>query len=399
MRKVATLIALLILIPGFSQATSLEDLLVEKGVITRQEARASGHGGANVYWKGGTRLEFPDTGFTAKINTQLQPRYEFTDNEFSGNTSSFRLRRARLQVSGNALNDEFTYRLQVGMVSSTGASGASSPSLRDAYLTWAPCNWGTIQMGQFKTSVSRQFNTSSAKLQFPDRTAASDLFQIGRAQGARANITQWDNWTVTAGLFNGESDGEGENLAGVDTNHTVVLSARTNLTGEMDAHEEGDLGRTQDLAVNVGAAFAHSDGTSDIGSGAADTETQRVSVDINVKKDGTSLHGEFFWANLDNDLVSTDAEPIGFYVQAGTFLNDKWELAARGAYTDCDDGGAFDACAGLDEITEAGVSANYYFWKHNLKAQVAFTYLEDGALTGGTDVETNRIIFQLSAYL
>ena len=78
------------LIPAVSNAATLEELLVEKGVITKGEASASMHAGnAKVYWNKGTRLEFPDTGFTAKFNTQIQARYRFNDLESSGNSSSF----------------------------------------------------------------------------------------------------------------------------------------------------------------------------------------------------------------------------------------------------------------------------------------------------------------------
>ena len=52
MRKLTVLAALLLLVPTVSQAKSLEDLLVEKGVITKSEARGSSHdSGAKVYWK------------------------------------------------------------------------------------------------------------------------------------------------------------------------------------------------------------------------------------------------------------------------------------------------------------------------------------------------------------
>ena len=100
MRKAMLLAALLLLTPAISQAKTLEELLIEKGVITKGEAGGVSDAGASkVYWNRGTRIDFPDTGFTTSIATQIQARYAFTDNdEDSGerNTSSFSLRRARL---------------------------------------------------------------------------------------------------------------------------------------------------------------------------------------------------------------------------------------------------------------------------------------------------------------
>src|SRR5690606_37924289 len=108
MRKLTLIAGLLLLLPVSTQAKTLEELLGEKGVITKNEARASQHSGAaKVYWNKATTLDFADVGFTARINTLLQPRYEFTDNdedaENNENESSFSLRSARLQVAGTAL--------------------------------------------------------------------------------------------------------------------------------------------------------------------------------------------------------------------------------------------------------------------------------------------------------
>ena len=59
MRKLTIIAALLLLIPSIAQAKSLEDLLVEKGVITKSEARGAHHEmGSKVYWQGGSRIDF-----------------------------------------------------------------------------------------------------------------------------------------------------------------------------------------------------------------------------------------------------------------------------------------------------------------------------------------------------
>ena len=67
MRKLAIIAVLALLAPALCQAATLEELLVEKGVITQSEARGATSDGAKAYYKGGTRLEFPDAGFTTKI--------------------------------------------------------------------------------------------------------------------------------------------------------------------------------------------------------------------------------------------------------------------------------------------------------------------------------------------
>jgi phosphate-selective porin OprO/OprP len=418
MRKATLVAALLLLTPAVSQAKTLEDLLVEKGVITKGEAAgASDSSASKLYWNQGTRVEFPDTGFTTSIATMLQTRYAFTDrDEDAGlaNTSSFDVNRARLIVSGTALNREFTYMLSTDFISApdSDANFDQSPSVRDAYIDWKPCNDDSgIRMGAFKTAVSRQFNTDQQSMQFADRSAASEYFTLGRQNGLMGYTALADGMiTGSAGIFNGESDFEGANASGVDTRHTGVVAVRLNPTGSMNTAEEGDIDWTEELATSFGVTYAYSDKANTVagsakhdGSHDMDVDTGStlvnqsglINVDANLKYMGFSLHGEYFYRDNDSDF---SGDPSGFYVQAGYFFSPKkFELAGRYAYTDCDNGEAVGTCAGNDNVTEASATLNYYFWRHNLKAQLGYDFVQTDSMAGG-DVNSNRYIFQLSSY-
>lgn len=417
MRKLAIVAASLVMLPALSQAKTLEDLLVEKGVITRGEASgASMGGGSKVYWNGGTRLEFPDNGFTTQINTQIQSRYTFTDNdEDTGaqNRSSFDMVRARLALSGTALNNEFSYMLQTDFVGDgslqTGEEdqGKRSPNLKDAWLQWHACDWVSVRMGQFKTAISRQYNSSSAKLQFADRSVASETFDLGRQNGVGGKwMFMDDKLALTAAMFNGQSEGEGSNRGGVDTKQTGVASVRWDVMGKMDAYEEGDVNYTEDMAVNIGGAFAAGQANLDPADSGltSDADVYNISFDANMKYKGLSVQGEFYWAetSYDDESDLEDSEPLGFYVESGYFLTPKkWEVAARFAMVDCDDGKASNYnsdCSGMDQVNEATVGINYYWWKNNLKAQVNYVILNQEALDDGDDINTNRWLLQLSSY-
>ena len=404
MRKLLILAAGLLLLPAVSNAATLEELLVEKGVITKSEASGSMHAGnAKVYWNKGTRLEFPDTGFTAKFNTQLQTRYTFNAAEGSSNTSSFSMKRARLQVSGTALHGEFSYKLQADFVGDSGdGDGTREPDLRDAYITWHACDQMSLQMGQFKAAIGRQKVNSSTMLQFPDRSVATDAFAVSRKQGLRAAFNASEGVDFGAAIFNGE--GVGRNESNGDTRHMAVIDGRFDISGDMNAHMEGDINHTDGTAVNAGFAYAYSSAKDTTGL-LDDSDLQRLSVDANVKSDGFSLHGEFFWADESQDTLAgataLDASPVGAYVQAGYFLNDKMELAGRWSMVDCDDGAAtLGDCSGggMDDVTEASVSLNYHWWKHYLKAQLAYSNISESPLSGDS-VDDDRIIFQLSGYM
>lgn len=407
MRKAIVLAsAAVLLAPVASQAKTLEELLVEKGVITKAEASGATSGaGTKVYWNKGTRVEFPDNGFTFGIATFLQERYTFTDqDEDSGgsNSSSFEVQKARFVISGTALHNEFSYYFQPDFVGDS-SDGENTPHLRDAYVTWHACDWADLRIGQFKTMINRGFNTSDWKGMFPERLITVDSFALGRQQGASGSLSYMDgDLVLTAGLFNGDSEGEGMNRPGLDTRHTGVVGVRWKALGKIDDYEESDVDDTQDLALSFGAAYAFSD----IEIEGATLDVNDISVDANMKYQGLAINAEFFTKDISLDDSDADRTPVGGYIQAGYFLMPKkFELAARYAITDCDasvEEGAVlgGACSGdVDKFNEVGVTANYYWWKHHLKASIAYLLLnQDGLSDDDEDVNTNQWMFQLSSY-
>jgi len=400
MRKATLVAALLLLTPAVSQAKTLEDLLVEKGVITKGEAAgASDSGASKVYWNQGTRVEFPDTGFTTSIATLLQTRYAFNDNDEKAgqhNTSSFDVNRARLTISGTALNKEFAYKLSTDFISApdSDANNGASPAVRDAYIDWRPCNDDSgVRLGAFKTAISRQFNTDQQSMQFADRSKVSEYFTLGRQNGAMGYASLADGMvTGSAGIFNGQSDGETANASGVDTKHTGVAALRVNPSGHMNVAEEGDIDWTEDLATSLGVAYAYSDKNN----GGVSNQSGLINADANLKYMGLGLHAEYFYQNNDADI---SGDPSGFYVQGGYYvMPKKLELAARYGYTDCDHGTAAGTCSGFKNINEVSASINYYFWRHSLKAQLGYDHINNVVVGSGDDVNNNRYIFQLSSY-
>lgn len=410
MRKASILAALLLLAtPALSHAKTLEDLLVEKGVISKGEAAtATSNAPAKVYYNGGTRIDFADAGFTSQINTLIQTRYTFYDGDEDvgdHNVSSFDVRRAKLYISGNALHEEFSYMVNANFVGDS-SGDAKSPQLEDAWLRWNGCDWFSAQLGQWKTGVSRQFVAGDEKLQFVERTVVSDYFSLGRQAGASVNGKLMDGaLTWGAAVYNGESDGEGINRSGVDTKHTGILNARWNVMGTQDPYVEGDVDWSDAPALNVGAAYGHADFNRTTGTGTTafvnDTGADIVNIDANFKYQGLSLSGEYYVANVNPD-VGEDQSPQGFYVQAGYFLKPKTlEIAARYGLIDCDNGNAGGACSaqGLDSISEASASINYFWWKNQLKAQFGYDLISKDVLSTDDNSNTSRWILQLSAYL
>lgn len=374
MRKILLVAAVMAMAPFVSQATTLDELLADKG-IAQNEVRAASDA-AKLYWNKGTRIEFPDTGFTTSVSTVIRTRAEFVDNdEGADNTSSVDIKNARLIVQGTALNREFSYLLRTEF--------AETAELLDGYISWDACDAASVKVGQFKTAISRQYNVDEPMLQLADRSVVSDAFDLGRDQGIEVGVKSLDVVGLKLQAFDG--DGQNDNEAD-DTDHTFVAALRLPLAGEIDSLSESDVENTDELAADVGAAYAYQD--------IDDEDIQTISADVNVKSSGLSFNGEFFW----NDDSATDASDTGAYVQAGYFLTAKeLEIAARYGYIDCDDASSADECAGNDDVNEVNVGLNYYWWAHHLKAQVGYSFLNEDT-TAGDDVNTNRWLVQLGGW-
>jgi phosphate-selective porin OprO/OprP len=403
MLKVLMAVGLSILMPGICQAKTLEDLLVEKGIITKSEAVSSEEiAPGSLSWKNGNRFSYPSEGITATVSTLLQNRYTFTDNDINSgkpNISNFDTTRARLIVSGTALHEEFSYVISADFVGTTDEDGTKSPNLKDAYVKWNPCDWAALKIGQFKTGISRQFNTNDAKLQFIDRSAVSDYLSLDRQEGLQASSAMADGMVeIAAAIFNGESDGEGINKSGQDTKQTGILNVRLNAMGKMDPYEEGDVNWTEETAISIGGAYARSGSNNDVGAGLDDTDKDTVSLDANLKSEGLSIHTEGFYRNQDSDISRDSINIKGFYIQTGYFLDPKvLEIAARYGNLNCDDGRGSGACKGNDRINDAAATLNYYFMKNNLKAQFGYELLNENP-TGATtsEINTSKWIFQFT---
>lgn len=394
MRNFSVLAAALLLAPAITQAATLEDLLVEKGVITKGEAAGMMGGSSKVYYKGGTRLEFPDTGFTMKIQTTIQERYTYTDGDAGeGNSSSFNSNKVRLAISGTALNEEFSYYLKGDFYGASSDSGTTA-NLADAYITWHACDWAWVRMGQWKTGISRQYVNGDETLQFADRSLASDFFDLGRQHGAQIG-GNFGEVSLAAGIYNGSSDGEGQNRPGVDTKHTGVLNARYNL-GEIDPKVEGDVDNSSEFAATFGAAYAYAE--DEVG-GADSQKAHTINIDTMMKIQGFSLAAEYYYRSI-KDVGGADGVDLGdngFYVQAGYFvIPEELELAARYSLISFD--GSSDDDRGIDDINEFAASVNYYWWKHQLKGSLGWVNTSENPEGDDDTIRTNKWLVQLSSW-
>ncbi|NLF24988.1 MAG: hypothetical protein GX589_04935 [Deltaproteobacteria bacterium] len=384
-----------------ARAETLEDLLVRKGVISREEVAQVG---PKVTYNKGTKIDFADEKVGVGILTLVQPRYQFTDNaRESGkdNTSSFQFKRARLYLSGYALEREFTYTLMTDFVGTTDSNGASSPNLQDAFIEYHPeSNWD-MRIGQFLVPFVRESLLAYTQ-QFPDFSAAAQNFAVFRQPGAGVWYHGDDKkFTLGASVYNGNSTGEGMNRPGVDTKQSAVVNARWSPLAPINVTEEGDISCTPEPAVSVGASYRYAQNkiAQEEDKTLSDSNVNAYNVDLNFKYMGFSVHGEFMGLSRTGDFENSN--PLGMYAQVGYFIMpQRFELAGRYSTVECDNGGTSQCSAETDRINEVSAGGNYFFSRsHTLKMQLAWIWRKDEMKGGGEDLDTSKVILQFSSAL
>ena len=337
----------------------------------------------------GTIIEAPSAGFDMKLNFQLQTRYsyqQYDKSELFGleDVNEFVVRRARINAEGNVLNKQFTFKLQNDFVGKTDDEDRRTSDLKDAYIQWNADPMAKLRLGQFKVPYSAQELVSSTSLQFIERAIATDEFAPAREGGAMASGTVAEGLNYYLSVHNGESDGEGLNRYGQDTD--VLGAAMLSYAQNYDRSYEGDLKPTNGIGCTGGLAATHESGTrSEI-----DFDATRIGADFGLRTAGLSLQAEIYYRTTDLDDNDETMDDLGYYAQAGYFVvPEKWELAGRFSAVQLDKD--FDNT----DIFEYAIVVNRYILGHYLKVQTGVTIEQYDFPEAEPDQDSTDVRFDL----
>ncbi len=371
MRKLSLLAAAgLIVVPMTASAESLDDILASNGALATSSAVP-----AKLSYDDGVRIEADN--FDMKLNLHIQANAAYEDFEDASDRglsdrTSFDVPRARIIFGGNLLGGEASYFLQADFVGDHEEGGDSS-QLKDAWLRW---NWNKdvgFQMGQFKVPFGRQELASDAKLEFVERSEASDVFTPSRDRGAMISGASGDIG-YAIGAFNGGSDGENYVSEGVDTNLRGGAQVYWSNSDYGSRSMEGDYNNTDGTGLTAGLSTDYEQDTVD----GVDYDAFLLGGDVGLRTGGFALQGELFWAWYDPDQDDSDSSnDLGYYVQAGYMVVPKeWEVAGRFSGVNPDSDGSV---LGTDDSYEYAIAVNRYYNGHNLKLTLQATFdQEDG---------------------
>ena len=292
----------------------------------------------------GFYLETLDDKFKLYIYNRTQVRYTFANNDRGEDTSSFRIRRQRVKFAGNAFTKDLTYKVEWDLAANTGTG-----KLLDVYTNYKIEDWLQLRGGQYKVPFNRQELTSSAELQFMDRSVADDAFNLSRDIGVMLHSK------FKEGLFEyylAVMSGAGENQT-TNSNNEFLYAARVavNPLGDFDSYSEPDLEYEETPKLALGAAYAWNNGSKMFVSNAIRTFNRAITLrlfttDLKLKWRGFSLLGDFYW----RDVTAHSGESLfrqgsnkgyGYTAQAGYFVplpyvSKHLEVAGRYAFVNPD---------------------------------------------------------------
>ena len=285
------------------------------------------------------------------LSGYLQAGFEF--NEANDPTTSFYLKRARLSLTGNFLQDKMDFRLQVDM--------AGSPKICDLYYRYKPLNELNVQLGQFKLPFAMEnelcgpttfeFIEYSYLTMFLTRNA-KDYDGIAGATGR----------DIGAQLYGGFIERDGFNII----NYNVGIYNGAGINVKDNNSSKDFVGRVivkpiKDLSLSASYMYAETNHD-----GKPYMKAPRWSVGAWYNSRHWVARSEFAQANFDGNLTNT------LYVLAGYHFEKPWSVAGRYEFIRDEDN-----TLNQERITIAGIYKPYKFLRLQLDGSYVMNHRPD----------------------
>jgi len=372
-------------------------------------------------WKRGLTFLSKDQKYSLKFRILLQPRYEFqsynTALEGKDDQNTFRMRRLLISWEGNGFTKNLEYKAQVNAVASDWKD-----FLEDAYMNYRFMDPLQVEFGQYKIPYSKQQINSSGRLQFTERSLASEEFRWAATDGTTTTTCTLPGGGTVSGtgisacgggatktstttyserkfhydtglMIQGQAfdrrleyyasvtNGSGPNRLNVNNEFLYLGRAVWNILGQY-GYSEADVDYLEHPALFIGGSggFNSQDNTQ--------TKIAQAGGEIGFKYKGASLQGEYFYRHK-NPLAGPTTGDHGYYVQAGyTVLPRRLEVAGRASQV---------FLAGpKNNKSEYTAGINYYVFGHDLKLQGNYSYLPTQYAAGTAN--DHRFILQLQTW-
>ncbi len=436
-----------------SEAT-LEDILMKKGIITKEEwvEIREGHKQhqqeaekivdkkveaklsekiesdfpVKAEWgKKGFRLETRDGNWATNLQWRAQMRYT---NPFNGdprqvddfkNTeeSTFELRRVRMKIGGHGYRPWLKYYFEVDLQptrDSDDDSADSSSRLIDWRITLDKFKWAALRVGQWKIDYNRERVDSSGRQEFVERSIVNRIFTVDRQMGVELRGHLFPGSPTDMRYYVGAFTGEGRGVSNDDNNLMYMGRFQWNFLGrdlkwrqtDVEYHKKPAGSLAFAGATNVGRCTRWSssgcgnlDGfTSPSDAANGQFKVEQMMQEFAFKWRGLAIQEEFHWKTIEDRVFDTKSHLRGSYAQIGYFFHDLFpivpkplEFAFRYAFVEEPNETDISKENTREEYTAA---LNWFFAGHNnkLTLDVSHLTLEDTVLD--QTVDDQRVRFQ-----
>lgn len=300
--------------------------------------------------KGGFKISTDDKQYSFKLGGRLQ--YDYNRSEFNGNADEdqFDLRRARLFVSGDIQDWSYKTQFNIG-----GSKGGSAEDLYIRYNGFG--KKAKVTIGRQKIPFGLEELTSSKDISMLERSAITERFAIGRADGVQVSGKEGD-FTYAVSAF--------EEAGGVGNDDDFGIATRVTFAPI----------KTDNTVVHVGLAYKNvSAGMSAFG--------------LELAGALGSLHAQAEY--VDADEGTTDAN--GYYMQAGWIITGEQRAYKNGVFKrvkpqsnsgavevvlryESGDGDYGDVELGTTDASAWGLGVNWYV-NNNVKFGLNYTDGDD----------------------
>ena len=341
----------------------------------------------SVGYDKGLFIKSADGKFEIKISARIQPFYSGTFVKGDGNPDkhAFEIRRTRLTLEGK-VHSNIGWKFQTDY-------GKGFLALRDAHFDVKVGNDMWVRAGQWKRPFSRQFITSSGRLELTTRAITDVAFGAERDIGIalRNDYEKSPDLEWIVGVFNGQGIGSkltgtvetdpmtgdgtitGGSFTNVPSKFRPVLVGRVGLNqGGIKGYQEADL-EGGPLRWGAGASvWIEADRDAD------DKANQKVELDFIVKNNGLSVSGGLYGMSSQQGVKTFSDQAlshVGFHLQGGYMVNKLFQGVARFALVDVQTD--FESASAADQ-QEIGLGGNYFLHGHDAKFQAAVKLLKVG---------------------
>ncbi|MBQ6612371.1 MAG: porin [Alistipes sp.] len=282
------------------------------------------------------------------LSGYLQAGFEW--NEANDPTTTFYIKRARLSLTGNFLEEKMDFRLQVDM--------AGSPKICDLYFRYKPMNELNVQFGQYKLPFALENELCGpTTFEFIEYSYITTYF--ARNHKCYDGIGGATGRDLGAQLYGGFIEREGYNII----NYNVGIYNGAGINTKDNNSSKDFVGRVivkpiKDLSISASYMY------SEVNHNAHRyMKTPRWSVGAWYNSRHWVARSEFAHANFGGNLTNA------FYVLGGYHFEQPWSVVARYEFVK-------DANSILDEdrITLGAAYKPYSFLRLQLNASYTLNH-------------------------